>query len=356
MQQGQKVIIKKTLKEISDFVSGEIVGNEKTVITGINGIKEAGSGDITFLANPRYCSLLDTTKASAVIVSKDITTAPLPIIRTENPSLAFAQVMSMFSPTKTQRPQGIHPKAVISPTAKIAKNTNIGACAIIEDGAQIGQDTIIYPGVYIGYNTKVGDRCLIYPNVSIRENITIGNNVIIHCGTVIGADGFGYATVSGIHHKIPQVGIVIVEDDVEIGANVTIDRARFGKTVIGKGTKIDNLVQIAHNVVVGENSIIVAQTGISGSTTLGKNVTLAGQVGIVGHITIGDNVIVGAQSGVSNSIPPNSVVLGSPPLPIGKTKRIFVCIQNLPELFKTVKLLQNKILGKQSKDDTAEDD
>lgn len=356
MQQGTKTK-SITLKEISEFINGEIVGDEKTVITGISGIKEAESGDITFLANPKYSSLLGATKASAVIVSKDIQTAPKPIIRTENPSFAFAKVVSFLFPQNTQHPKGIHPKAEVAKTAKIGKDVGIGAFCIIEDGAGIGDETVIYPGVYIGHNTIIGDNCLIYPNVSIRENITIGNRVIIHSGTVIGADGFGYATVSGVHHKIPQVGVVIIEDDVEIGANVTIDRARFGKTTVGRGTKIDNLVQIAHNVTIGENSIIVAQTGISGSTAIGKNVTLAGQVGIVGHVTIGDNVMIGAQSGVKNSIPPNSVYLGSPAMPINKTKRILVCMSNLPQIFKIVRQIQNKIFGKEEEiDKPAEDD
>lgn len=350
MQQDLGCHKKLTLKEISEFIKGQIVGDEETVITGICGIKEAGPGDITFLANPKYSSLMDSTGASAIIVSNDIKVAPKPIIRTENPSLAFSKVVSLLFPQAIKHSKGIHPKAEISKTAKIGKDVGIGACAVVEDGARIGDKTIIYPGVYIGHNTKIGTGCLIYSNVSIRENITIGNNVIIHCGTVIGADGFGYATVSGVHHKIPQVGTVVIEDDVEIGANVTVDRARFGKTIIGRGTKIDNLVQIAHNVSIGENSIIVAQAGISGSTSLGKNVTLAGQAGLVGHINIGDNVIIGAQSGVSNSIPANSVILGSPALPINKTKRIFVCMAKLPELFKMVRLIQKKVFGETTQD------
>ena len=195
----------------------------------------------------------------------------------------------------------------------------------------------------MGQHTKVGKDCIIYPHVSIRERITVGNRVIIHNGTVIGSDGFGFAKLRGIHHKIPQIGTVVIEDDVEIGANVTIDRARFDKTVIGRGTKIDNLVQIAHNVVIGENSIVVAQTGISGSTVVGKNVTLAGQAGLVGHIRIGDNAIVGAQAGVTKSVPPNSFVSGYPARPHQLAKRINAYIQKLPELFKKMSQLEKKV-------------
>jgi UDP-3-O-[3-hydroxymyristoyl] glucosamine N-acyltransferase len=257
--------------------------------------------------------------------------------------LAFAKVVSLVLPDDTKRPSGLHPTAIVSPTAKLGKNVAVGAYTVIDDKAQIGEGTIIYSGCYIGSNTKIGKDCLIYPHVSIRERIEIGDRVIIHCGTVIGSDGFGFAAVKGVQEKIPQIGTVLVEDDVEIGANVTIDRARFDKTIIGRGTKIDNLVQIAHNVIIGENCIIVAQAGISGSTVLGKNVTLAGQAGLVGHINIGDGAICAAQSGVTKSVPPNTMVSGYPAKPHEVAKRVNACVQSLPELYKKIKELEDKV-------------
>lgn len=335
--------MKKTLAEIAELINGEVIGDPNTIITGICGIKEAKEGDITFIANSKYLPLMHQTRASAIITSQEIKSAPKPIIRTENPSLAFAKMVSIFAPNEVYHPKGIHPTAIIGKDVKMGKNVAIHAYVVIEDKVELGDNTIIYPYVYIGQHTKIGSDCLIYSHVSIRERITIGNRVCIHSGTVIGSDGFGFATVKGVHHKIPQIGTVVIEDDVEIGSNVTIDRARFGRTFIGKGTKIDNLVQIAHNVEIGENSIIVAQTGISGSTVIGKGVTLAGQSGVVGHITIGDNAVVAAQAGVTKSVPPNTCVSGYPAKPHSLAKRINACVQRLPKLFETVTELKNKI-------------
>ncbi|MBI4972519.1 MAG: UDP-3-O-(3-hydroxymyristoyl)glucosamine N-acyltransferase [Candidatus Omnitrophica bacterium] len=335
--------VRKTLKEIAEIIDGEVVGDSGIVITGISGIKEAGAGDITFLANPKYSAFIEKTNASAIITSREIESATKPIIRTDNPSLAFTKMISALTPTQIKHPRGIHPTAILGKDISLAKDVAIGPYAVIEDNVTIGEGTIIYPGCFIGHDVKIGSDTLIYANVSIRERVSIGSRVIIHSGTVIGSDGFGFVTVDGRHLKIPQTGTVEIEDEVEIGANVTIDRARFEKTVIGKGTKIDNLVQIAHNVIVGRDCIIVAQVGISGSTTLGKNVTLAGQVGIVGHINIGDNVIVMAQSGVSKSIPPDTMVWGYPAKPHETARRINACVQNLPRLYKTVEELKKKI-------------
>lgn len=335
--------MQKTLKEIAELLKGELVGDANTVITGISGIREAEKGDITFLANPKYSPLLEKTRASAVITSRDIENAPKPIIRTENPSLAFAKIVSFMAPYEIKHPQGIHPSAILGKDVSLGKNVAIGPYAVIEDRAAIGDNSVIYPGCFIGRHTRIGSDSLIYAHVSIREHITVGNRVIIHNGTVIGSDGFGFATISGLHHKIPQIGTVEIGDDVEIGANVTIDRARFDKTVIGRGTKIDNLVQIAHNVVIGENSIIVAQVGISGSTSVGKNVILAGQAGLVGHIDIGDNAVVMAQSGVSKSVPAGTMVWGYPAKPADIAKRVNACVQNLPRLYETIAELKKKI-------------
>ncbi len=341
--------MRKTLKEIAGLIGGEVVGDASVVITGVSGIKEAREGDITFLANDKYLPLVDKTHASAIIVSGNVKVSSRPMIRTENASLAFAKVVNLMEPQETKRPRGIHPSALLGKSVKVGKNTAISAYCVVEDGVCVGDNTVLYPGCFIGHDSKIGQDCLIYANVSIRERSVIGNRVIIHSGTVIGSDGFGFISISGEHHKIPQVGTVEICDDVEIGSNVSIDRARFDKTVIGKGTKIDNLVQIAHNVVIGENCLIVAQAGVSGSTSLGNNVTLAGQVGLVGHIHIGDGSVIAAQSGVTKSTPPNTVMFGYPAKPHEIAKKINACVHNLPRLYKTVEELKSRLASLQKK-------
>ncbi len=334
------------VEEVARIVNGKVIGDKDIVLTGICGIKEAKKGDITFLANEKYLQLLETTNASAVITSPNM---KLPkkigktIILTENPSLAFAKLVAHWYPNGVDHPEGLHETAIIGQGVRLGKDVSIGAYVVIEKNVEIGDGSVIYAGSYIGHNTKIGKDCLIYPNVSIREKIQIGDRVIIHSGTVIGSDGFGFATVKGVHHRIPQIGTVVIEDDVEIGANVTIDRARFDKTFIGKGTKIDNLVQIAHNVVIGENSIIVSQAGISGSTTVGSGVILAGQAGIVGHISIGDGAVVAAQAGVTKSVPANTKVSGYPAKPHSIAKRVNACVQRLPDMRKTLEKLVKRV-------------
>jgi len=335
--------MQKTLKEIAKLIDGKVIGNGDILITGASGIKEASEGDITFLANPKYMPLMDKTRAAAIITSSDAQRTNKPIILTENPSLAFAKIISMIIPDDSGHPNGIDYTVVMGKNVILGKDVAVGPYVVIGENVTIGDNTIIYAGSFIGHHTKIGSHTLIYPHVSIRERISIGSRVIIHSGTVIGSDGFGFATIKGLHHKIPQVGTVEIADDVEIGANVTIDRARFDKTVIGRGTKIDNLVQIAHNVIIGENSLIVAQVGISGSTIIGNNVTLAGQAGLVGHITIGDNAIVTAQSGVSKSVPADTMVSGYPARPFMTTQRVNASLQNLPKLLLLVKELKKKI-------------
>ncbi|MDD5042842.1 MAG: UDP-3-O-(3-hydroxymyristoyl)glucosamine N-acyltransferase [Candidatus Omnitrophica bacterium] len=335
--------MQKTLNEIAKFVDGKVIGNGDTLITGVSGIREAVKGDITFLANPKYSSLMDKTLATAVVTSFDSQKTDKPVILTENPSLAFAKIISMFLPDDAGHFQGIDYTVVMGRNVTLGKDVAIGPYVVIGDNVSIGDNSVIYAGCFIGHHTRIGSRTVIYPHVSIRERINIGSRVIIHSGTVIGSDGFGFATIKGSHHKIPQVGTVEIADDVEIGANVTIDRARFDKTVIGKGAKIDNLVQIAHNVVIGENSLIVAQVGISGSTIIGNNVTLAGQAGLVGHITVGDNAIVTAQSGVAKSVPADTMVSGYPARPYMTNQRVNASLQNLPKLFSLVRELKKKI-------------
>lgn len=332
-----------TLSEIAKLIDGEVIGDPDIIITGVSGIKEARAGDITFLANSRYGSLAEETNASAIITSKDAGTYAKPVIKTDNPSLAFTRVVSHICPSQARHPAGIHPAAVIGKNVSLGKGVAVGACAVIDDNAVIGERTVIYPGCFIGYGSLVGDDCIIYPNVSVREKVTIGSRVIIHSGTVIGSDGFGFINVGGRHQKIPQIGTVEIQDDVEIGANVTIDRARFDKTVVGRGTKIDNLVQIAHNVVIGENTIIVAQAGISGSTVIGSNATLAGQAGLVGHITVGDGAIIAAQAGVTKSVPANTFVSGYPARPHSEAKKVNACLQRLPKLYEEISDLKKRV-------------
>ncbi|MBU1086747.1 MAG: UDP-3-O-(3-hydroxymyristoyl)glucosamine N-acyltransferase [Candidatus Omnitrophica bacterium] len=335
--------MKKTLNEIAQLIDGFVVGDGNIEISGVCGIKEAKQGEITFVANPKYISLMEHTNASAIITTPDIKESSKPLILTENPSLAFAKLLTLVAPNESGHFKGVHPTAVIGKDVKLGKDVAIHPFVVIEDGAEVGDNSVLCAGVFVGNNTKIGCNTVVYPHVSIRERVIIGDRVIIHSGTVIGSDGFGFATVKGLHQKIPQIGTVVIEADVEIGANVTIDRARFDKTLIKHGTKIDNLVQIAHNVVIGENSIIVAQAGISGSTILGKNVTLAGQSGLIGHISIGDNAVVAAQAGVTKSVPDNTCVSGYPAKPHKKAKRINACVQKLPDLYKLVNKLQEKI-------------
>lgn len=332
-----------TLGEIAERIGGELVGDASIEIRGVSGIREAEVGDVTFFANPRYEAYLRTTRASAVIMSKNSVTPDRPVIYDENPYLAFLKVVKIFFPGRDDFPRGIHPKAVIGKDVQIGEDISIGPYVVISDEAKIGDRVTILPGSHIGERTKIGENTLVYPNVSIREDVFIGRAVIIHCGAVIGSDGFGFAKDGDQYQKIPQVGNVVIEDNVEIGANVCIDRSTTGTTLIGRGTKIDNLVQIAHNVVVGENSIIVAQVGISGSTELGKNVTLAGQAGVVGHIKIGDNAVVGAQAGVTKSVPANTCVSGYPARTHNLSNRINASVQRLPGLLAAVRELERRI-------------
>lgn len=335
----------KKLKDIAAFIGGELVGSGDVVIKGISGINEAQEGDISFIVNLKYEGSVESTKASAVIVPKDFKRhSGKPIIRTDNPSTAFSKLIEFLFPGRIPHPKGVHKLAAISDKARVGPNCGIGAYVVIEDGAEIGDNTIIYALSYIGKNTKVGRDSIIYPNVTVREEISIGSRVIIHSGSVIGADGFGYDTQKdGTHIKIPQIGTVVIEDDVEIGACVTIDRARFQKTVIGKGAKIDNLCQIAHNVLVGPHSIMAAQCGISGSSEIGRNTVLGGQVGIADHVCLGDFVTIGAQSGVTKSFPSKTTLFWTPAKPIEKARDILASIGLLPKLFKRVGELEARL-------------
>jgi len=333
----------KKLREISELVGGKLLGDGDIEIHGVAGIKEAREGEITFVANPRYLSQISRTQASAIIIGKDVQFNGKPMVHVENPYWAWAKVVEAFS-TKTQkRGKGVDPTAIIGENVKIGKESWVQAYAVIGDNVQIGDEVVISPFDYIGDDSKIGSQTFIYPNVTIREEVKIGERVIVHSGTVIGSDGFGFAQVSDRHHKVPQIGTVIIEDDVEIGANVTIDRG-LRETVVGRGTKIDNLVQIAHNVVIGEDCVIIAQVGIAGSTSIGDRVTLAGQAGVVGHIKVGEDVQIAARAGISKDIPPGPYVYsGSPAMLHSKELRLQASMRKLPELIDQVRDMARKI-------------
>ncbi len=335
--------MKTTLAEIAKIIQGRVVGDGALLVKGVAGVKEAQPGDVTFLANPKYLPLAEATRATAIIVGKDVLIEGRTVIQTENSSVAFAQVVAMFKENLTPRFKGIHPTAVIDPSAVIAEGAGIGPCVVIEKDVHIGRGTVICAGVFVGQKTSIGENCLIYPQVTLREDISLGNNVIIHSGTVVGSDGFGYVPVNGAHMKIPQMGSVVIEDDVEIGACVTIDRARFDRTLIGRGTKIDNLVQIAHNVHIGKNCLIIAQTGIAGSAVLGDNVTIAGQVGIAGHVHIGDGAAAGAQTGITKDVPAGMKMFGTPAKEFKTMIRQIGLAGRLPEYAARLAALEEKI-------------
>jgi UDP-3-O-[3-hydroxymyristoyl] glucosamine N-acyltransferase len=334
--------MKKKLKELALWVDGTVVGDGEIEISGVAAIEEARAGEITFISNPKYLSNLNTTGASAVIVSKEVTQADKALLCVTHPKLAFARILTLFSQEPYQ-PKGIDSNAWVSPTAKLGKDLTLYPFVYIGDRCSIGDRVTLYPGVYVGEDSSIGEDSILYPNVSVYSRTLIGSRVILHSGVVVGSDGFGYEKEGRKNVKIPQVGRVEIEDDVEIGANTTIDRATFSKTVIRKGVKIDNLVQVAHNVTIGEDSIIVAQVGISGSTKIGSNVTLAGQVGVVPQVEIGDNVMVGAQAGVTHDLPANQGYLGSPALPHREFLRAITTFPKLPEMKKTLLDLEKRI-------------
>ncbi|HEX7077010.1 MAG TPA: UDP-3-O-(3-hydroxymyristoyl)glucosamine N-acyltransferase [Candidatus Eisenbacteria bacterium] len=332
-----------TLDELARAIGGVVIGDGSVEITGVSGIREAREGDLTFLANPRYEPYLEQTEASAVIVAENHRAIGKPLLQNPNPYLAFLKAVHLFQGEEARPAPGIHPSAVVTGDACVDASAIVGATAVVESGAMIGPGAWIGPGCYVGPRASIGAQTRLHPNVTLREDCVLGARVIVHSGTVIGSDGFGFVRDGEIYRKLPQVGNVVVEDDVEVGACVTIDRATTGTTRIGRGSKIDNLVQIAHNVQIGPNCIIVAQVGISGSTSIGEGVVLAGQVGIVGHIEIGAGAQVGAKSGVSKSVKPGEKLFGYPALPVGQAKRIEASLRNLPDLTRTVRELRRRI-------------
>lgn len=335
--------MKITLGEIGQILDGAVVGREDVLIENIRPIEEADAGDITFIANRKYWKKVKSSKASAIIASPQMREDGKNMVLVPDPYAAVGKLMSIFYPLAHNQ-SGISPEAFIEEGATVDNEANIFPRAYISHGAKIAAGAVIYPGAYIGRNVSVGADSVLYANVTVYANCVIGRRVILHSGVVIGADGFGFASPGVANSKIPQVGIVQIDDDVEIGANTTIDRATLGKTWIQRNVKIDNQVQIAHNVVIGENSVITAQVGISGSARLGRSVLIGGQTGIVGHISIGDNVMIAAGSGIHKNIPAGQIIAGaSTQLPHKLWLKAEACRARLPEMKTALEELKKKV-------------
>jgi len=333
----------RTLAELAELLGGTVVGDGATVIHGVAGIREAQPGDVTFLANARYDSHLFETRAAAVICSREPRDTLVPLLQVDNPYLAFQRVVRVFRPDPYRPPPGVHPSAIVAPDAEIGEGATVGPYCIVERGARIGPRTVLLGRCYIGIGSTIGEDGVLYPQVTVREECHIGHRCILHPGVVVGSDGFGFAFDEGRYHKVPQVGNVILGDDVEVGANTAIDRATTDSTRVGDGTKIDNLVQIGHNVQIGRHCIIVAQVGISGSTVLEDYVTVGGQAGLIGHIVVGRRATVAARSGVTKSVPEEGVVSGFPAVPHTVFKRLTAFLQKLPDLFQRTKDLERRV-------------
>ncbi len=334
-----------TAKQIADFIGGIVEGDANATVNTFAKIEEGKKGAISFLSNPKYTHYIYETQSSIVLINKDLVLehpVNATLIRVDNAYECVAKLLQLYDAARPKK-QGVDSLAFISPSAKIGENVYIGAFAYIGDNAVVGDGSSIYPHSTIGDNVKLGKGCKIYPNVSIYEGCRLGNNVTIHSGSVIGADGFGFAPNTEGYDKIPQIGIVTIEDNVEIGANTCIDRSTMGTTTIRKGVKLDNLVQIGHNVEVGENTVMSAQTGIAGSTKIGSWCMFGGQVGIAGHITIGDKTFLGAQSGVPGSIKGNETLIGTPPMEPKAYFKSQAIFRRLPEMYKQISELQKQI-------------
>ncbi len=330
-----------TLKDIAAVLGGELLGDGAIEITGVSGITDAQEGDITYLSGTKWLKAAKESRAAAILVKEPVKDIEKAQIKIGNPQYAFAKLLSLFY-VKPYRCEGVSGQAFVSDEAVVGEEVTIYPFAYVADGAVIGKRSIIHPGVFVGRNSSIGEGSLLYPNVVVREGITIGSRVIIHAGAVIGADGYGYVFEEGSHQKIPQIGGVIVEDDVEIGANTTIDRATTGNTIIGRGTKIDNLVQVGHNVRIGKNALIIAQVGIAGSSEIGDGVVLAGQVGIADHVTIEAGTMLGAQSGVMGDLK-RGIYSGYPAIPHKDWLKASALVAQLPELRKKVRELEQRI-------------
>ncbi len=330
------------LVDLAERLGAELRGDGEWYVEGVRPLDEAGPEDLSFLHNPKYLDRARESKAGAILVRDADLLPDRTVLVCDEPYLAFAKALELMHPVERHE-AGVHPSAVVADAVDLGSGVSIGPCAVIGADSRIGDETVVGPGCAIGRGVEVGAGCVLHPRVVIEDRCRIGDRCILHAGVVIGSDGYGFATVDGIHHKVPQVGIVVLEDDVELGANVCIDRATLGETRIGRGTKVDNLVQIAHNVEVGEGSLLVAQVGISGSTKIGHHATFAGQSGAAGHLTIGNHVVVGAKSAAMKDVPDGAVVSGMPARPIQEWLRANANLRRLEGLRKRVRELERAV-------------
>ncbi|HEX6739716.1 MAG TPA: UDP-3-O-(3-hydroxymyristoyl)glucosamine N-acyltransferase [Vicinamibacteria bacterium] len=334
------------LSELATRLGCALRGDGAVEVQRVCGIEEAGPGDLTFVANPRYAARLGSTRASAVILSPDLET-PLPSLLSANPYLTFARAVGLLHPQPRPAP-GIHPTAVVDPSALLGADVHVGALAVVGPRVRLGARTVVHPHVVLYAEVEVGEDCVLHSGVQVRERCRLGHRVVVQNGAVLGGDGFGFAKdVEGRYHKIPQVGTVVIEDDVEIGALAALDRAALGETRVGRGTKIDNLVQVGHSVTIGADTVLAGQVGIAGSSRIGERVTLAGQVGVAGHLTIGDGAIATAQTGIPASVPAGAVVSGYPAIENKAWLRASAVFTKLPEILKRVRALERRLGGKE---------
>jgi UDP-3-O-[3-hydroxymyristoyl] glucosamine N-acyltransferase len=346
--------MERSLAELASRIGGTVEGDGSVRIRGLASLEEAGPGDLSFYGNPRYRKELATTRASAVLLPPDepVSRADVAWVRVASPHLAFARLLSVFHPG-ARLPPGVHARAEVHPSARVDPSATVMALAVVEAGAVVGARSVLWPGSYVGEGSRLGEDCVLQPGAVVRERCVLGDRVVLQPGVVVGSDGFGFAfdPAGPAHVKVPQVGTVRIEDDVEVGAGSCIDRATLGETFIGRGTKIDNLVQIAHNVRVGPLSILCAQVGVSGSTELGAGVVLAGQVGIVGHVQVGDGARVAAGSGVPHDVPPGETVSGAPAVQHALWLRQSAALKRLPELLREVRELRARLAALESRKD-----
>lgn len=341
--------MRKTLQELAQLIEGKLTGDGNTIITGAGSVENARPGEITFVKDKKYLEKAEDTMASAVVVplgtagTAGTVKLNIPAIEVSNPYFSFVKILNIIYSEKKVFYKGIHPSAILGNNIKLGKNISLGPYCVLGDGCSLGDNTVIGSNSYIGDNVSIGSNTIIYPNVSVREDTVIGSGVIINCGAVIGSDGCGYLPQAEKWLKIPQVGKVVIEDDVEIGSNVSIDRATMDVTCIGKGTKIDNLVHIAHNVTVGENSMLLAHVTLAGSSKIGRHVILSGQSGVIDGLSVGDNVVAASRSGILQDVPADSVVWGMPAIAINEQKRIIVALKSLPAMAREIKELKKKI-------------
>ncbi len=328
-----------TLRQLAAEIGGTFTGDGHLVLTGLAPLDTAGESQLSFLTNPKYAKLAETSRASAILAEKPLEGLSKPFLLSPNPYAKLPRLIQLFYPSTKPEP-GIQEGAWVHPQATVDRSATLYPGVVVASGAKIGPRTVLYPGVFLGQDAVVGEDCVLYSNVTVRDRCLLGNRVILQPGVVVGGDGFGFAPDKGTYEKIPQVGNVILEDDVELGANTCVDRAALGSTRIGKGTKLDNLIQIGHNVVIGENSIIVSQTGISGSTQIGNHVVMGGQVGLAGHLKIGDHVTLATRTGVMEDIPEKGVYWGSPSSPMSVEMKNVAAYRQLPDVIKRLRRLE----------------